>query len=56
MNQIDLDYYLERVAAEELAARHSADPLAADCHKRLAEEYASLIVANHSPLLAPVPN
>lgn len=46
MDQVDLDYYLARIAAEEIAAQRASDPVAADCHKRLAEEYASLIVAN----------
>ncbi len=46
MNQVDLDYYRARIAAEQVAAERAAHPLAAECHRRLAEEYASLIVAN----------
>jgi hypothetical protein len=46
MNKTDLDYYRGRIAAEEIAAQRATHPLAADCHRRLAEEYASLIVAN----------
>ena len=51
MDQLDLDYYRARIAEEEIAAQRAAHPLAAECHKRLAEEYASLIVAN-DPCLA----
>jgi hypothetical protein len=40
MDSVDLDYYRSRIAER---ARH---PLAAECHRRLAQEYASLIVAN----------
>ena len=39
-------YYLERIAAEQIAAQRAKHPAAAEMHKRLAEEYASLIVAN----------
>jgi hypothetical protein len=46
MNKDDLEYYLARIAAEEIAAQRATHPLAAQTHKRLAEEYASLIVAN----------
>ena len=46
MDQADRDYYLARIAAEEIAAPRATHPLAAACHRRLAEEYASLIVAN----------
>jgi hypothetical protein len=46
MDRADRDYYLARIAAEEIAAQRATHPLAADTHRRLAEEYASLIVAN----------
>ncbi len=46
MNRTDLDYYRARIVAEEIAAQRATHPLAAECHRRLAEEYASLIVAN----------
>lgn len=46
MNKQDLNYYLSRIAAEEIAAQRATHPLAAESHRRLAEEYASLIVAN----------
>lgn len=46
MNQTDLAYYRTRIAAEEMAAERATHPLAAECHRKLAEEYASLIVAN----------
>ncbi|HEY0445184.1 MAG TPA: hypothetical protein VGD19_01900 [Allosphingosinicella sp.] len=46
MDKSDLEYYLARIAAEEIAAQRATHPLAAQSHKRLAEEYASLIVAN----------
>ncbi len=51
MDQLDLDYYRARIAEEEIAAQRAAHPRAAESHKRLAEEYASLIVAN-DPCLA----
>ena len=51
MDQLDLDYYRARIAEEEIAAQRATHPLAAESHKRLAEEYASLIVAN-DPCLA----
>lgn len=55
MNEADLRYYLSRIAAEELAAQRATHPLAADSHRKLAEEYASLIVANDfGPKLARV--
>ncbi len=46
MNQADLAYYQARIAAEEIAAERATHPLAAECHRKLAEEYASLIVVN----------
>lgn len=46
MDQSDLDYYRGRIAAEEVAAQLASHPQAAESHRRLAEEYASLIVAN----------
>ena len=55
MDQVDLDYYLSRIAAEEIAAQLSKNPLAASTHKRFAEEYASLIVANDPQVEAPIP-
>jgi hypothetical protein len=45
MKQSDLEYYRLRVAAEESAAQHATHPLAAASHRRLAEEYASLVAA-----------
>lgn len=45
MNQSDLEYYRGRIAEEEIAAQRATHPLAVKTHKRLAEEYASLIVA-----------
>ena len=45
LNKADLEYYLARIAAEEIAAQRAASPVAAERHKLLAEEYASLIVA-----------
>ena len=45
MNQSDLDYYRARIAEEEIAAQRASHPLAAMSHKKLAEEYASLILA-----------
>ena len=46
MDRVDYDYYRARIAAEEIAAQRAAHPVAAERHRRLAEEYASLIVAN----------
>jgi hypothetical protein len=46
MNKQDLDYYRSRITAEEIAAQRASSATAAECHRRLAEEYASLIVAN----------
>ena len=46
MNSFDLDYYRARIAEEERAAASATHPLAAECHRRLADEYASLIIAN----------
>jgi hypothetical protein len=45
MNNVDLEYYRARIVEEEIAAQRASHPLAADSHKRLAEEYASLLVA-----------
>jgi hypothetical protein len=45
MNDSDLEYYRARIVEEEVAAQRASHPLAADSHKRLAEEYASLLVA-----------
>jgi hypothetical protein len=45
MNDYDLVYYRARIVEEEIAAQRASHPLAADSHKRLAEEYASLLVA-----------
>jgi hypothetical protein len=46
VNKQDLDYYLSRIVAEEIAAQRATHPSAAESHRRLAEEYASLIVVN----------
>ena len=45
MEQSDLDYYRGRIAEEQIAAQRATHPMAAEMHKKLAEEYASLIVA-----------
>ncbi len=45
MNEHDRHYYLTRIAAEERAAERATHPLAAASHRKLAEEYATLIVA-----------
>lgn len=45
MDRTDLDYYRARLRAEECAAASATHPLAADCHRRLATEYADLIFA-----------
>jgi hypothetical protein len=45
LDQTDLEYYRARIAEEEIAAQRASHPLAARSHKKLAEEYASLIVA-----------
>ncbi len=45
MNKSDFDYYRARIAEEEIAAQRATHPLAAQSHRRLAEEYASLIIA-----------
>lgn len=50
MDQSDFEYYRARIAEEEIAAQRAAHPLAAESHKRLAEEYASLIVATDPSL------
>ena len=46
MEPADRDYYLARIVAEEIAAQRATHPQAAATHRRLAEEYASLIMAN----------
>ncbi len=48
MDQSDFEYYRARIAEEEIAAQQATHPLAAESHRKLAEEYASLIVANDS--------
>jgi hypothetical protein len=45
VNQLDRDYYLARIAAEHAAAERATHPDAAASHRRLAEEYAGLILA-----------
>lgn len=45
MNDTDFEYYRARIVEEEIAAQRASHPLAAESHKRLAEEYASLLVA-----------
>lgn len=50
MDHSDLEYYRARIAEEEIAAQRATHPLAAESHKRLAEEYASLIVATEPVL------
>jgi hypothetical protein len=45
VEQVDLDYYHARLRAEERAAASAKHPLAADCHRRLAKEYADLLFA-----------
>ena len=45
MKKSDIEYYRARIAEEEIAAQRASHPLAAESHRRLAEEYASLIVA-----------
>jgi hypothetical protein len=45
MNTFDIEYYRARIAEEEIAAQRASHPLAAESHRRLAEEYASLIIA-----------
>ncbi len=49
MNKSDIEYYRGRIAEEEIAAQRASHPLAAKSHRRLAEEYASLIVAAEAP-------
>ena len=49
MNREDLEYYRSRIAAEEIAARSATSAKAAESHRKLAQEYASLIVANSAP-------
>ena len=51
VHKSDIEYYRVRIAEEEIAAQRATHPLAAASHRRLAEEYASLIVAN-DPCLA----
>jgi hypothetical protein len=48
MTEQDRVYYRSRIAAEEEAAARAGHPLAAECHRRLAAEYASLIADNDS--------
>jgi hypothetical protein len=50
LDQSDLKYYRARIAEEEIAAQRAAHPQAAESHKQLAEEYASLIVATEPVL------
>ncbi len=50
LDHIDLEYYRARIAEEEIAAHRATHPLAAESHRKLAEEYASLIVATGSLL------
>ncbi len=50
MNQVDRDYYLARIAAEEKAADAAFHPLAAASHRKLAEDYAGLIIATDALL------
>ena len=54
MNKTDLDYYHGRIATEQIAAERATNPRAAQSHKRLAEEYASLIVASGVGVPEPV--
>ena len=49
MTEQDLDYYRARIAEEEVAAQLAAHPLAAQSHRQLAEEYASLIAVAAGP-------
>lgn len=51
MDRNDFEYYRARIAEEEIAAQRATHPLAAESHKKLAEEYASLIVATE-PIFA----
>lgn len=46
MTDQDRLYYRSRIAAEEMAAARATHPLAAECHRRLAAGYATLIAAN----------
>ena len=46
MTEQDRLYYCSRIAAEEVAAALATHPRAAECHRRLAAEYAGLIAAN----------
>lgn len=50
MDQSDFEYYRARIAEEEIAAQRATHPLAVESHRKLAEEYASLIVANDPSL------
>jgi hypothetical protein len=50
MTEEDRAYYRGRMAAEELAARGATHPLAADCHRRLAAKYASLVAATETEI------
>jgi hypothetical protein len=51
VNQLDRDYYLARIADEEAAAERATHPLAAESHRKLAEEYAGLIMATDALLI-----
>ena len=51
MQSSDLEYYRGRLAAERTAAEGARHPLAADCHRRLAEQYERLI-GGDGPALA----
>jgi hypothetical protein len=46
MTDQDRLYYRSRISAEEMAAARATHPLAAECHRRLAAGYATLIAAN----------
>ena len=50
MNEVDRNYYLARIAAEEAAAECASHPLAAQSHRKLAEEYVGLIEATDALL------
>jgi hypothetical protein len=50
VDQSDFEYYRARIVQEEIAAQRASHPLAAESHRKLAEEYASLIVANDPSL------
>ena len=46
MTRTDLAYYRGRLETERRSARSAANPVVAAVHRRLAEEYAALILAN----------